>query len=133
MRRQTGFTLIELMIALIVVGVLAAVAIPSYTQYVQRSNQSAAQQTMVEIASRAEQYRVDARRYPEGLAANSGELDVGIPDNVDRYYDVSLTTSNSATPPTFTITATPRSGTSQADMNELTLDSAGAKKPGEAW
>jgi type IV pilus assembly protein PilE len=133
MRRDSGFTLIEIMIALIVVGVLAAVAIPNYTQYVQRSNQSAAQQLMVEVASRAEQYRLDAREYPVGLAENGGDLNVGIPDDVDRYYTVTLSTDNSATPPTYTVTATPRAGTSQGDMSTLTLNDTGAKSPSDAW
>lgn len=133
MRRDSGFTLVEIMIALIVVGVLAAIAIPNYTRYVQRTNQSAAQQAMVEIASRAEQYRLDAREYPNGLAANGGQLNVGIPDDVDRYYDVTLATDNSATPPTYTVTATPRAGTSQADMSTLTIDDTGAKAPSDAW
>ncbi|MEX0606833.1 MAG: prepilin-type N-terminal cleavage/methylation domain-containing protein, partial [Halofilum sp. (in: g-proteobacteria)] len=80
MRRQTGFTLIELMITVIVVGVLTAIAIPSYTQYVQRSNQSSAQQFMVEVASRAEQYRMDARDFPDGFSADDGDLDIAVPD-----------------------------------------------------
>lgn len=133
MRRQAGFSLTELMIAVIVVGILAAVAMPSYTQYVQRSNQSAAQQFLMEVASRSEQYRMDARDYPEAIGDNAGELDVSIPDQVNQVYAVSISTDNNATPPRYMITADPRTGTQQEDMSTLTIDSAGNKKPSDAW
>jgi type IV pilus assembly protein PilE len=52
--RSRGFTLIELMIAVVVLGILAAVAIPNYTQYVNRSNRAAAQQVLLEVAGTLE-------------------------------------------------------------------------------
>ncbi len=133
MRRPAGFTLIELMIAVIVIGILAAVAIPNYTQYVKRSNQSAAQQFLSEAASRAEQYRMDARAYPESLGSGSNGLDVSIPDGVDEFYAVSISTSNGATPPKYELEAEPRAGTNQEGMPTLTLDSTGNKSPSDAW
>lgn len=133
MRRNKGFTLIELMIAVLVVGILAAIAIPTYTQYVQRANRSAAQQFMLEVASRAEQYRLDVRAYPSGFASEGGDLVISIPGEVSKYYDPSLSATNTATPPTFTVTAAPKAGTTQEGTATLTLDSAGNKTPADAW
>lgn len=133
MRGNRGFTLIELMIAVIIVGVLAAIAIPTYTQYVQNANQSAAQQFMRDFASRVEQYRLDARNYPDARGTGANEIDVAIPADVSAYYSISLTSNNSATPPTYTITATPKSGTRQAGTSTLTLDSAGNTTPADEW
>ena len=55
MRKQHGFTLIELVITIAVVGILAAIALPSYQQYVIRSKRSAAQAQMMDIANREQQ------------------------------------------------------------------------------
>jgi type IV pilus assembly protein PilE len=126
---QTGFTLIELMIVVVVLGILAIIAYPAYDNYAQRANQAAAQAFMMDVSSRAERFRLDARDYPTGLA----ELNMTAPDRVSRVYDVALTADNDAAPPSFTITATPRAGTQQAGRPTLTLDSTGAQTPAEEW
>ena len=65
MSKQMGFSLIELMIAVVIVGVLAAVAFPSYQNYIVKSNRAAAQAFMVDAASREKQYLLDARSYKD--------------------------------------------------------------------
>jgi len=127
MKKNNGFTLLELMIVVAIIGILAAIAYPSYQQYIISSNASAAQQAMMAIASRAEEYRVDVRRYPTQLGTAVNELNYTVPAEANTYYSITLTGDNSATPPNYVITATPRAGTTQAGEPTMTLNSAGVK------
>ena len=60
---RNGFTLLELMIVCAIVAVLAAIALPSYRNYVVRANRAQAKQFMGDIANREEQYLFDQRSY----------------------------------------------------------------------
>lgn len=127
MKMQKGFSLIELMIAVVIVGILAAVAFPSYQNYVVKSNRAAAQAFMVDVANREKQYLLDARSYAPDLAT----LGMTAPADVSKHY-TSITIAVSATPPAFTITATPTSSQQTAD-GALTLTSDGTKGPSGKW
>lgn len=124
-----GFTLIELMITVVIIGVLASIAFPSYQQFIIRSNRAAAQSAMMDIANRQQQFLLADRQYAEksGLEA-SGYM---LPDEVSAKYGYSIDVDNDASPPNFTITFTP-SG-SQASDGDLTLDSNGVKTPADKW
>lgn len=128
MRRAAGFTLLEVLIVVAIIGILAAVAYPSYQQYVVRTHQSAAQQYLLELSSRQQQYLGETSDYADettlkGLAP--------VPEEVDDFYTVSQTLVTS--PLSFTLTATPKAGTIQASADTLTLTSAGVKSPAEEW
>lgn len=124
---KKGFTLIELMIVVAIIAILAAIAYPSYINYIIRSNRSAAQQFMLDVAQRQELFLMDQRAYASTVAA----LNMTVPDKVDPLYSVTITTT--ATPPEYTITATPKSGTLQANDSTLTLTQAGVKMPADKW
>lgn len=132
MKRIKGFSLIELMIAVVIVGILAAVAVPSYQNYVIKANRAAAQAFMMDVDNRQKQYLLDARSYLD-VADNSGFSDLGmsVPAEVSDFYDVTVTTSS--TPPAFTITAVPIAGSKQANDDTLTLNSSGTKTPTDKW
>ncbi len=128
--KQTGFTLIELMVTVAVVAILAAIALPSYQQYIIRANRSAVQQFMLDVANRQEQFMLDARSYTATIGA--GGLNMTPPAEVAGKYTVTVA-APAATPPTFTITATPVAGGPQAGDGNLTLDNVGAKTPAAKW
>lgn len=117
-----GFTLIELMVAVAIVGILAAVAYPSYTNYVVRANRSAAATYLFQVANKEEQVLLDARQYTTSYASL-----VPVPAEVSKHYDIAVTTT--ATPPGYTITATPKGGqlTRDSACGNLTLNHQGTK------
>jgi len=125
--KQSGFTLIELMITVAIIGILTAIAFPSYQEYVKRGNRAAAQSEMMDIASRQQQYFLANRSY----ASSTSALNYSLPAAVSARYTAAIAADNSATPPTFTITFT-ATGTQVSD-GDLTLNSQGAKTPAAKW
>ncbi len=126
MKTKNGFSLIELLVAVAIIAILAAVAIPSYQDYVIKSNRAAAQSFMMELANREKQYMLDARTYAPDIAT----LGVSAPADVSKHYNFGIATVG--TPPSFTITATPFSS-QQASDGPLTLGSDGTKGPANKW
>ena len=120
-RRAGGFSLLELMITVVVIGILAAVAYPSYQDYVKRGNRSAAQTFMMTIAQRQEQYLVSNRSYASTTAA----LNLTQPSETSGKYTFAI---NLPTPTSYSITATPQ-GTQAVTgkFGTLTLSSDGTK------
>ncbi|MEN8429980.1 pilin [Acinetobacter towneri] len=69
MNAQKGFTLIELMIVVAIIGILAAIAIPQYQNYVGRSNIAAAVQTISSNKTGLEEYVMEYGEFPDGTTA----------------------------------------------------------------
>lgn len=127
--RRSGFTLLELMVTLVVIAILAAIAYPSYQEHLRKGRRTAAQAFLVDAASRQQQYLLDARAYalgPDAIAT----LNLAVPAEVAPFYSVSVDPAVATTPPTYTIIATPASGSAQATDGALTLDQEGARTRG---
>lgn len=67
-RRQSGFTLLELLIVMTIIGILATIAIPSLIQYPIRAKEAVLKTNLREIRSALEQYMADKGRYPLELS-----------------------------------------------------------------
>lgn len=131
-RRNRGFTLIELMIVVIVIGILAAVAYPSYQSYILKGNRASAQAFLMDAAQRQAQYFLDNRAYAPDLATLFGTA-TPVPSTVSKYYGTPVVATSAGPPPTFLITATPQGTQARENEPTLTIDQAGTKTPATAW
>lgn len=101
MKQQQGFSLIELMIAIVIIGIISAIAIPNYSDYVTRSRIPEATAALGDIRVRMEQFYQDNRTYPTGgCAATTDATHISVPTG-DAF---GFTCAATAT--TFTATAT---------------------------
>lgn len=105
MKRECGFSLVELLVVVAIVGILSAIAVPQYRDYVTRGKLTEATATLSEHRVRMEQYFQDNRTYLGACAANTiAPLPTG------RYFTYTCPTLN-ATEFTIVATGIPTQGT----------------------
>ena len=117
--KQQGFTLIEMMIVVAIIGVLAAIAYPSYQRYVIKTKRTDMMSEMQNIAS-----QIESRKLAQGSYSNiSAQVKIDFakpyPAQGQELYDLTIT---DPLVPKWTITATPKSGTQMSSDGTLTLD-----------
>lgn len=116
------------MITVAVVAILAAVAFPSYQQYVIRGKRAAAQAEMMDIANRQQQFLLANRSYASKATLEASGY--ALPTEVSANYTYDITLDAGAVP-RFTITFTAKG--SQASDGPLSLTSEGVKTPTAKW
>jgi len=125
--KQSGFTLIELMVAVAIIGILAAIAIPSYQDYIKRANRNEAKALIMENVQFLERNYTEANKYNKDSGNNNISLPrTRSPLSGTKLYDIAV--SNLAAS-TYTITATPTTGNAMAgdDCGILTINHLGVK------
>ncbi len=136
-QKMTGFTLIELMITVAIVGILAAVAVPSYQENVRQNNRAAAKALLYENAQFMERFFSQNNQYDAsiGLDARANTADdvaVVLPNTQSpktgaAQYDISLQAVGNAT---FILQAVPRDAMAGDMCGTLTLSDTGLRGSG---
>ena len=122
MRQLRGFTLIELMITVAIVAILAAIAIPSYTEYVMRARITDAIASLGDQRIKMEQYYQDQRTYV-GACGAPGTSVAPLPSPTAHFIFACNPAPGLLT---YTVTATGVAGTSMANF-QYSIDAAGTK------
>ncbi|MBM4218719.1 MAG: type IV pilin protein [Gammaproteobacteria bacterium] len=113
-RVQRGLSLVELVVVIMIVGVLAAVAIPSYRNYVIRSQRSDAKDALLALATQLEKHYLQCNDYGDtlGVAPNcAGRVVQGADASENGWYALTIVAPDATG---FTVTATAVAGENQA-------------------
>jgi len=119
-----GFTLVELMIAVAIAGIIAAIAYPSYQDQIRRTRRAAAQGDLTELSGVMERVFTENNSYTPGGTAPALPFTQSPKDGNSKVYNLALQASKSAS---YTLRATPIAGTSQAGDGFLQLANTGAR------
>ncbi|MGB2816695.1 MAG: type IV pilin protein [Burkholderiaceae bacterium] len=123
---QRGFTLMEVVVAMTIVGILTAIAIPSYTAYIARGNRAEARGGLMEATNWMERWRTERGRYDD--PANANNPPPGFPwAQIPRVGTAKYTVAVVATPATYTITATAVGTMATDPCATLSIDQTGQR------
>jgi type IV pilus assembly protein PilE len=138
-KKQSGFTLIEMMIAVAIVGIIAAIALPSYQASVRKSNRAEAKTELMDVAQRLQRCYTLYASFNNASCGVYGTVSTA-PGYITRggqYYKITIGVPNAGDPPAtnYRLTATADKTPQTLDIGclELTLDHTGAKAPAACW
>lgn len=124
--RSRGFTLIEVMIVVAVIGILAAIAYPSYQEHVRKARRADAQTALLELAQFMERhYTANGKYLTAANAAPVLPFSEAPKDGAGKYYDLSFSAAPTAS--SYTLRAVPKGSMAGDSCGTLTLSNTGAK------
>jgi len=138
-KKTRGFTLVELMVVVVILGILLGIAVPFYGDYMRKAARAQAKSVALDLAQMEERFFTNNTTYRVVASGSGASLPTGWQnysgsDFASRKYDVTVAagaTGDIAT--SFTITATPANGFTDPTCGTMTLDSRGTKSPATCW
>ena len=144
MNRLKGFTLIELMIVVAIIGILAAIAYPNYTEYVRRGNRSDGRAAILTAGQASERFYTENTTY-NGASLGTSGTNIAPAVSEHGFYTIAFDSAptggeacaalstTSTTSSSYRICATPTGSQSADTCGVLSLSSAGVKLPADCW
>lgn len=132
---QSGFTLIELMIVVAIIAILAAIAIPQYRKYVQKSNRATAKSALLDLSRREETYYSTNNSYTLNLTSlgytNITNNQIQVPNSNNPTYTISFTApaSSGSSAATYTASAAPTGSQTDDGCGTYSVDYLGNQLP----
>ena len=119
-RKNSGFSLIELMIVVVIVTILAAIAVPSYNSQIRKSRRTEAKTALADLASREERLYATQNVYSTDPVALKYVASGAWPVSIGNYYSISsvvvtqaAASATATTPGTYILQITPTAGSTQ--------------------
>lgn len=139
MRKLKGFTLIEMLISVAIVGILAAIAYPSYMESVRESNRAEAKTELMDVVARLQRCYTSYARFDDAdNCAVYADLSDGMVTRGAGFYEITIAAlASGSTQTTYLLTATavksPQTEDTANGCNELTLTHTGIQAPDICW
>ncbi|MDO6679819.1 type IV pilin protein [Shewanella sp. 4_MG-2023] len=127
--KKTGFTLIEVMITVVIIGILASIAYPSYTGFIAKGARADGLAGLMAVANRQEQYYLDNRSYTTDMTKLGLNADPWLVENT--FYAIDSTIAAGVL--TISATAQGVQATRDSACASITLTDSGIRSPEECW
>lgn len=131
-RAIKGFSLLELLIVMVVAGIIAAIAVPSYQEQSRRSQRSAATTALFDATSRQEQFFLDNKTYTTTIIAGGLNMNA-ITESGSYALSVDAPTGACPLDRCYSVRATPQGAQSADSCGALTINSERVKSPNDCW
>lgn len=131
MTSQRGFTLLEVLITVIIVGILAATASMGYMSYVERAHRSEAKSVLMDLSQRLERHYTDEGTY-DGFDVPDNLSRIPAEESRNQTYSINVDTDDQS----FTITASPSGAQTEDKCGDLSVDNVGRRSSeggGDCW
>lgn len=123
-RSSSGFSLIEVAVVVAIVGILTAIAYPSYVDFVLRGNRAEGREFLLRVAAAQERFYTNLNQYTADVAGNAG-LGLGVTQSENGYYAVQVALADAGQ--SYILTATPQNRQAADQCGNLTINNVGSK------